>query len=878
MKKRVLTFLSAILLTGVLASCGPDNKDNSTTGGNNPISTGTSNTPVDEEYVIRVTAPSGVTYSLSKEKAKAGESVTLTITFLPSGFTVQNVTMNSTTLEADLGSNGSAYTFVMPNRSVTINITCAVDGEVTLIGDIVGVLEKEGDIYVLRDVKVEKAGLNYFSYQVKGETGSPYVLSSMDLDEHRCFADISSTYKSSYNLEIMGGNTYDFYYDPSAYRPCYVIRTEVNSLPNSVTSLYTLFDGMAKSESTVNYPDLTRIQYSTINKENIDDLKMIDYDMKIYEDNTSYAVVNNTLESKTYHVYKHLNDETGLFEIVDTYPVNKGNDDRFRYEYNNYGAYSGRWDVVDTTTAEISRAEVRERDALVNINHGAHYGYYLERDFMDAYRVGFSMDEMSSYRINISSSKDTENGDFTTTIDSYVEYNSSAGTYTSEMHEAYIFKATLLFDKAGRLKELSYQKTKFTQSSWDFSAHAPLAGQEGTLNKTITATYSYGEPFAKSELSFDTTPYFVSSVDSVRFYDSKTGMPSTDTNSYLHYSDKVSLNPLYESGYAYLDQFVYTPATSLDVWQYGPVASSNESVIKQEASDLWYCMSCVGIGSSTVTFANHTKSSGISFDVTINVNATQKFHAVSLYSTWGGLPGDVTSATSANVVAGTIQSYKVSVTPSSAPVIYTAVSENPELLKIVETGVKLTIDTTGAANITTPTVVRVRIDSDWFNESMTNPYVMFSFTIIPMALNPIGTTWGCEGLEEHVNIQFTNVEDSSSTEDQKVYKGVITDDGYVDETTSLGLFRAEFIYTYVNGAVNARVTSVYFENNTDGWSTDPYDYSIDFYYEADTNRFGLYLAEIYYDSDYEGLVYSPIFGECDGDGIPTSYTPFTKIN
>lgn len=875
MKKRVLTFLSAVLLTGVLASCGPTDPSDSTGGqGQTTSSNGTSNVLPDEEYTIRVTAPSGVLYSLSKEKAKSGESVTFTITSLPSGFSVKSVQMNS----QELTGTDNAYTFTMPNRSVTISVLCEVDGEVTLIGDIVGVLEKEGDMYVLRNVKVEKAGLNYFSFQVKGETGSPYVLSSMDLDEYRCFADIGSTYGKTYSLEIMGGNTYDFYYDPSSYRPCYVIRTEVNTLPNSVSSLYTLFDGMAKSESTINYPGLNRIEYSTINRENIDDLKMIDYDMKLYEDNASYAVVNNTLESKTYHVYKNLDSTTGLLEIVDTYPVSKGNDDHFRYEYNNYGAYSGRWEVVDTTTDETTRTEVRERDALVNITHGAHYGYYLERDIMDAYRVGFSADEMSSYKIDISSVKDDATGDFTTGINSYIEYNSQEGTYTSEIHEAYIFKVSFTFDKAGKLKTLNYTKTKFDKSAWDFSAHAPYAGQEGTLNKTITATYSYGDLYDKSELDFDTTPYFLSSVDSLRFYDSLTGMPSTDDTSYLHYGDKVSLNTLYNTSYQYLDKFSYSPSTSLDIWQYGPVSSTNESIITHQSTDLWYYMSCVGIGESTVTFSNHTANSGITFNVTINVNATQKFHSISLYSTWGGTPGDVTTSTSANVTAGTIQSFRVSVTPSNAPIIYTAVSENPDLLKIVEVGEKLTIDTTGAASITTPTQVRVRLDSDWFSESMTNRYGMFTFTIIPMALNPIGSTWGFEGLEDHVQVEFTDEEASTSTEDYKIYKGVITDDGYVDETTSYGAFRAEFIYAYVNGTVTAKVTSVYFENNSDGWSTDPYDYSIDFYYEASTDRFGLFLAEAYYDSDYEGLIYSPLYGECDEDGLPTGYSPFVRIS
>ncbi len=876
MNKKIIAFATLALLVGCVTSCGDPVSTTTSINGNNSTTTNTPTTSVtDEQYVIRVTAPQGIVYQLSKERAKAGEVVSLTITELPSGFSVKEVTVNGVTINAT--STGS-YEFTMPNRSVTVTIYCSVSGEVTLVGDVVAVLEKEGDIYVARNVKVAKSGRNYFSYQVTSENGVSTVLDSIDLDPYKCFADIESSYQKTYNLEIAGGCTYDFYYDPSAIYPCYVIRTEVHDLPNSVASLYTLFDGSSKSESTINYPGLNRIEYSTLNRENIDDLKMIDYDMKYYEGNAAYAKVESTLDSKTYHVYKDIDETTNMLTIVDTYTKANGNDDRHRYSHNNYGSYAGKWDIVDNSLEDITNTEVRERDALVNISHGAHYGYYLERDFMDAYRVGYSADEMTSNKIDISSSKDSSTGDFTTTIDSYIEYDSSAGTYTAELHQSYIFKAELVFDAAGRVKSVDYSKTKYEKAQWDFGSHSPLVGQDGTVVKTVEATYSYGDLYSVSELEFDTTPYFVSSIDAVHFYNAKTGMPANDGKSYLHFGDKVSLNDLYNSSYAFLDTFNYSPATSLDVWQYGPVASSNEDVIKHQSNDLWWYMSCVGIGKSTVTFSNHTKNSGVSVDVEINVNATQKFHSVAIYSTWGGYPGDTTSATSANITAGTVQSFKISVTPSSAPVIYDAVSEKPELLSVVETGEKLTLDATGAKDIKTPTTVRVKITSDWYNPDVINKYTMLSFTIIPMALNPVGSTWGFEGLEEHVKVNFTAEEDSSSTETQKIYKGSIEDDGYIDGTTFNPSLDVDFIYSYVNGKVIAQVTAIHFSSNTDGWSTNPLDYAIEFYYEASSDRFGLFLAEAYYDSEYEGFIYSPLFGNCDSDGIATEYSPFVRID
>ena len=78
MKKLPLVLSSFLALT-LLAGCNNENTSSGSTGG---TSTDTS-TPIEEEYVIKVTAPTGITYTLSKEKAKAGESVTLTITSVP---------------------------------------------------------------------------------------------------------------------------------------------------------------------------------------------------------------------------------------------------------------------------------------------------------------------------------------------------------------------------------------------------------------------------------------------------------------------------------------------------------------------------------------------------------------------------------------------------------------------------------------------------------------------------------------------------------------------------------------------------------------------------------------------------------------------------
>ena len=52
----------------------------------------------------------------------------------------------------------------------------------------------------------------------------------------------------------------------------------------------------------------------------------------------------------------------------------------------------------------------------------------------------------------------------------------------------------------------------------------------------------------------------------------------------------------------------------------------------------------------------------------------------------------------------------------------------------------------------------------------------------------------------------------------------------------------------------------------------------EFYYEANTDRFGVYLAERYVDISNEDTTYYPIFGKCDDQGVATSYEAFSRAS
>lgn len=879
MKKQLKFLLSSALLFALVATgCNKTPADSSSSTSVDTSENNSETSSEEESYVIKVNAPAGISYTVDKERAKSGETVTLTITNIDSGFSIERVVLNDVTeLVSD---SGSTYQFTMPNRSAVITIYANVTGDVTLIGDIVAVLnlDSESEIYVARDVTVP-ASMSYaeFSYQVSEGT-SKTILDSSLLDEYKCFANITYTTNSIYKFKIAGGYTYDFYYDPSSYLPCYVIRTSVNYLPETENGLYSLFEGNYRSESTVNYPDLVGISYSVTDKSDSTNPLKMKYDYSSYENNVSFAKVEDIYEEREYYVYKNYDVTNQTLSIIDTYLPSMGNNDRFRDDANNYGPYSGVWDVVNTADEDsLSRNQVSTRKAVLKTTHTAHYGMQLEYELMYAYRVGYSSwnDEQTGYEVKISSSRDGDNN-IVVDVNSWIEYDCSASATTIEIHQGEVYEMTIVFSQNGSPLSVNYLEKLYNKDNWDFANDKPMANAIYTEVKKISATYTYGSPKSGTP-DFDTTPYFISSIDSIRFYNPETGQPDNDGKSYLHYADKVQINKtMNDDKLANLAEFIFSPSTALDFWQYRPISSSDENIIRKLDTDLYNVMSCVSTGTAVVTFGNGTKNSGTTYDLSITVNATKKFRSIYIYSTWGGFPGDVESSSSANIVAGEISSFKIAVTPSTAPIIYTAVSEKPDLLKIVSTGEKLTLDATGAIGITTSTTVRVKIESDWFDSTVTNKYVMFTFTIIPAAANPTGTSWQMIGYEGHVSLNFTDTDYTGTTSLANAKVGTILDDGYQDNGTSSGSLRIDFIYSYSGGKILAKLTNITFSSNSEGFPTDPSSYVIDFYYDAVNDQIGVALLAWEYDSYNEDYYYNIIYGDIDEDGNISSYSGFSR--
>ena len=854
---------------------GGDTPGGDTPGGDTPGGGGEQEE--DEEYVIKIVAQSGVNATADKAKAKKGETVTVNVS-TDSGYTINQVLVNGTAIT---GLNG-VYTFQMPNESAIITFTTTVTGDVLIEGEISAVLNNEGNgLYVARNVKVPlgSAKMARFSYQVKGSDNKLTALSSQALDENKCYADVTFCTTPDYALEVATGFTYDFYYDSNASIPCYIIRKTVDYLPQTEEGLYKLFEGSYHSESTVNYLNLKGYTYSVNDKSDSTNQYRVNETYKLYKDNIAYTVVEDVIDEKTYNVYKEYDKDAGVYRVVDTFPRNRGNNEYNRISYDS--RFSAQFDVdpsgatsVDKRTSKLTEAAV-----MKSLTHGAHYGYYFEREFMYAYRVGYNSfnDEASKYSCNISSTKDDATGNITTVVDSFIYYDSSKTASTIEIHEVDKYDLTIVFDASGAPLSINYLESRYALGDWNSTTDKPNPGATATDIKKIQGAFEYGEAY-EGKPTFDKTPYFISSIDKIQMYNPKTNKPTDDGNSYLHFGDKVKLNKENDNdSLPYLKEFTFTPSTALDSWQYGPIASSNSNVITRTASDFSYIMSCVNTGTSTVTFGNYTTKTGATYDLEIDVSATQKFHSIYLYSKYGEYAGvGVETAQSARVMAGTVTYFKVGVTPDSAPVIYNAESSRPDLLQITSTGEKMAVDTTGAASITSAIDVTVTLTSDWYQDNVVNKYTIFTFTILPASANPTGTNWAMRGFESHVSLAFTNNPYTGTTRSgfTNPLQGAIVDDGY--GLDGAGGLQAYFYYEFKEGVVNAYVYSIRFNGNTGGWSTDPRDYNLEFYYDAANNQMGVFLAEGAYDSSYEGVIYYPIYGSCDDNGIVLSYTAFVK--
>lgn len=130
MKKRWLmgtSFLALSLLVGCGEPTVPDNTDpitddNQQNGDNNEDDT--PSTPVEETYSITIGETNGVVLKLDKNTAKPGEKVTITVTSVPDGKTIKEISTNVNGIDV-LSTSSTEYYFVMGKADVTLTVSIA---------------------------------------------------------------------------------------------------------------------------------------------------------------------------------------------------------------------------------------------------------------------------------------------------------------------------------------------------------------------------------------------------------------------------------------------------------------------------------------------------------------------------------------------------------------------------------------------------------------------------------------------------------------------------------------------------------------------------------------------------------------------------------
>jgi len=870
MKKKILLLSTFLLLS--LASCGGDISSSSnvasTSSSSDPntsdVSSDTtsegesssSSSKVDEKYAIRITSTSGITITADKESALVGETVTLTVS-LDEGFSLIKLLANK---KECTKVSDTTYTFIMPNRSVTITCQLSVEGDVTLQGDAAAAFTKEGDIYVARNVSFT-AGTGLFKVVIKnGDTSK--MISCTEIDRTKCFASISLPSDSkSYTGQLALNTTYDFYYDinnDNGARPLYIKRVGLTSFPNSVDSLYDLFYGRVQSSASVFPSNLTGATYS-----NTEDDIACTY--KVAKDgSSSLAHYSKPSDNSTIgDVYKAKDGE--IFKWVDT-----------TSSYNGLAGKSGKALISDykirgngVSTEESDDQEFDETRQYIHSNvvdfevkDNFEYNLYdLEFDFMEAYRVGLVVEDyIKSAAVEITSTEISGSTNFKTSIVSSKTYDSTGATDDSVEAEQihYEYRADLEFTSAGEFVSINYTQYTFDDELYNFSTLSFISGDadsnlsKGTVAKRLNVTYEYNQ---ENTIDFDADKYFITSIDSLSIND--TNASSDGTGNYLNAGDRLDLGSSYVS-------MTYSPSTALDSWQYGVTSSSNTDVVYWNESYQTYMGD--QIGTSTLTVSNYSdKKVSKTCDVTIAFNyKIRSFWMESTYSGETTVTGDdITAADACIISAGKVNSVKLGSKDNTtgkdcaiAPDLSITCDKDIGLTFSVDAKKAILYMDASSVTIKEVTKVTLTLNTAYYADGITPK--TFTVTVNPSAFSSesdvIGR-WTSGAL-------VMNVENKNFTYKEKsVYQAnfVVGDDTY-KAIFDLDLLSGKFSDCHILNSSNAVDSS----------------YTLNMVYESGKG-IGVYLCS----SSWSGLDESSdtdIIGECDGDeDYPTyTYTYFTK--
>lgn len=833
-----------------------------------------------EKYVVKINTPSGVTITADKEKYLPSETVVLTVS-CSAGVTIDSVLYNKKVANKV---NDTTYTFIMPARSVTVTATASISGELTIQGDALASFSKEGNIYVARNVKFNSGNGDF--KVVIAKDGKTSIVEFSQIDRTKCFADFDLP-STGYTGKLATGVTYDFYYDASnGARPLYVKRVNVDVLPNSVETLDSLFDGAVQSNKSAFPDNLTSI---SVNDSELKSIYTWEYDST---DNESLATLTNKDTGAKDYIYKKYDANNAVFKWVDTtatfdssYAISNGLTGKAgTYKVTNYMINShGETEELNSDQEwEETRQYINPLVAPFEVSKRNTYDLYnLERLFMEAYRVGITVqDYVKSSSVDISS---VATGDgFTTTLVSSKTYDSSSSTDSGVTQEKihYEYRATIKFGKAGQFKSIDYKQYTFDDSTYNFTTDTFISGtadenlSKGTLAKTLVASYTYEEDI---DVDFDSNKYFISSITNATISNSAAG-----TGNILNSGDQLNATE-YNTGVLKYVKFDYAPSSALDSWQYGVTASSDESVVKWNDSYRRY--EADKTGTSTLTISNQaTKTPKVDVEVTVAYNIKVR----SIYMNGGVygsnrneyVVGDDVTANAANIYAGKVSKIKLGASGNDPT---GEVALPPDLSATVSDdslGVSVSFDTSNndmyidatKVNITTDTKVKLTLNSKYFQEkdgSAQTPSV-FTITIKPFVnIASLEGTYTCAQTSNAGTASLTvkpsdqTIQVTNKDGDYNLIDLVVGDDSYK--------------LAYKFNSSTGKFTSAIIVTQSGDTYTYNYDYDVKLVYDS-TQGIGVYLAKSSW-SGQDSVSEDEILGYNDGDDdyLEYYYDYFTKV-
>ncbi len=667
-KKTLLILSSALLLAGCNAAggdtgSGSDETKTSITpsssedGASSSKGDSSSSETKVTKYAIVDRTGEGISITLSATSAPKGETITITVA-LEENYVLNALYANG---KECTKVNDTTYTFLMSDNAVAITASLSLIGDVVTSGDVAVALSKQSD------------GTYKGSFTANSDTvflivagNVEYGYSSVNFD--KSYAYIFGVYKTgsqaTTKISVGGNAIYELTFDPASEKPIAIYRTGILKALESETEVSQYFCGWFAGREVLdggayNVRDINHVTYSSSRSK-------VNYSWDLYQDG-SFATAEDKLTGKKSYVYKSIKD--GIYTVVDTYIESwtdaSGYVDRTKTQ--DSVAYSGKYAIVNEVdnshyqkTAFMASADMAmPSHELHSINAEIQYGYY----------IGYTVeDELKACDRKFTGTKNADNS-FTTTIHSWKNYEDSDAVQTR-----YEYDITININADGTLNSVSYLENYYTKENWTFNnsdttnGGSAIAGKDPEIKNSSSVSYGYGAAKA-SNIDFDTTPYFISSIDKVTI---KSNSDKTKEEGHVKFKEVLDedrrdpYTPTVEedsaSGYTSTISLEYTPSTALDAWEYGIVSADDDTIIgKSEFRPREWIG--YGTGTTEVTIGNHA-SNDVTKKASVTVDDAPAPNGYYVWAYGNETDSDVPSSSKVSIKAGRIMNVYLWASPA----------------------------------------------------------------------------------------------------------------------------------------------------------------------------------------------------------------------